>query len=146
IHKKSGGKASGSVHVRTELRVLSPHGSSRAARLAKSLISKEPSIPVVVEKHSHYHAQPPDSLNKRRQAMAAPESSSSCSDALRPARRHSIRPSLGTTLLAGIATAAEPVQLPKVKVQAAEPSYRAPASPKLTSPLAGPPQTVAVIP
>ena len=68
------------------------------------------------------------------------------SDVLRRALRDSIRISLGTALLASVATAAEPVQLPKVKVQADEPSYREPASPKLTSALADTPQTVSVIP
>lgn len=75
------------------------------------------------------------------------DSASSRSDALRRALRESIRISLGTTLLAGVATAAEPMQLPKVKVQAEEPSvYKEPTSPKSTAALADTPQTVAVIP
>ncbi len=74
------------------------------------------------------------------------DSESSHSDVLRRALRDSIRVSLGTALLASVATAAEPMQLPKVKVEADEPTYREPASPKVTSALADTPQTISVIP
>lgn len=69
------------------------------------------------------------------------------SAASRRVLRDAIRLSLGTTLIAGMASAAEPIQLPRVKVQADEvPAYNEPTSPKLTAPLADTPQTVSVIP
>jgi catecholate siderophore receptor len=69
-------------------------------------------------------------------------------DALKRALRNSIRLSLGTTtLIAGLAHAAEPAQLPRVRVEADEaPAYKESASPKATAPLADTPQTIAIIP
>lgn len=56
-----------------------------------------------------------------------------------------IRVALGTSLIAGIASAADPVQLPGVKVTDT-PLIQEASSPKLTAPLVDLPQTVTVIP